>query len=131
MCPQKITVHQKTFNIAWGDMDALKHVNNVRYFEYFQEARVEWLLSLNLTLAETTGPVVIHVGCTFLKPIVYPATVQIRSCVHSLGSSSFVMDHDFYQNDLLMAQGSSKIVWVDYAQNKSIAVPEIIRCLFV
>ena len=35
MTEQKITVHEKTFAIAWGDMDALGHVNNARYFDYF------------------------------------------------------------------------------------------------
>ena len=27
MTNQKITVHEKIFDIAWGDMDALGHVN--------------------------------------------------------------------------------------------------------
>lgn len=127
MTDQKITVHQKTFNIAWGDMDALGHVNNARYFDYFQEARIEWLRDLNITMTENTGPVVIHVACTFLKPIIYPATVTLISKVHSLGKSSMIMDHDLYQGEVLMAQGMSKVVWVDYTQNKSIPLPDIFR----
>ena len=51
---QKIDVHSKNFNIAWGDMDALGHVNNARYFDYFQEARIEWLAGLGLDLQQTT-----------------------------------------------------------------------------
>ena len=129
MTGKKITVHQKTLNIAWGDMDALGHVNNARYFDYFQEARIEWLRELNIPMTEKTGPVVIHVGCTFLKPVIYPATVLIRSSLHSLGNSSLIMDHDLYQNEVLMAQGTSKIVWVDYTQNKSIPIPDKIRAI--
>lgn len=131
MTEQKITVHQKTFDIAWGDMDALGHVNNARYFDYFQEARIEWLRELNIHLTGTIGPVVIHVACTFLKPIIYPATVMIRSNIHSLGNSSMLMDHELYQGDTLMAQGLSKIVWVDYTQSKSVPLPESIRIIFV
>jgi acyl-CoA thioester hydrolase len=127
----KITVHQKLFNIHWGDMDALGHVNNGRYFDYFQEARIEWLASLNMPMDQTTGPVVVHVACTFLKPVVYPATLRLNSCIHTLGRSSFMVDHDLYQEDDLMAEGSSKIVWVDYQTNKSIPVPEGIRELFL
>ncbi|CAM2746726.1 acyl-CoA thioesterase [Legionella worsleiensis] len=130
MTNTKITVHKKTFNIAWGDMDALGHVNNARYFDYFQEARIEWLSELNITMTEQTGPVVIHVACTFLKPVIYPAAVTIISAIHSLGNSSMIMDHDLYQNEVLMAQGVSKIVWVDYTQNKSIPLPERLRTLF-
>ncbi|KTD34340.1 Thiesterase [Legionella moravica] len=127
MTDPKITVHQKTFNIAWGDMDALGHVNNARYFDYFQEARIEWLRELNIKMTEQTGPVVIHVACTFLKPVIYPATVSIISKIHSLGNSSMIMDHDLYQGDVLMAQGVSKIVWVDYLKNKSIPLPDLFR----
>jgi acyl-CoA thioester hydrolase len=127
MTDKKTTVHQKTFSIAWGDMDALGHVNNARYFDYFQEARIEWLRDININMTGKTGPVVIQVACTFLKPVIYPATVTIISTVHSVGKSSMVMDHDLYQDELLMAQGMSKIVWVDYTQSKSIPLPEIFR----
>lgn len=127
MTEQKTTVHQKTFNIAWGDMDALGHVNNARYFDYFQEARIEWLRALDIKMTEKTGPVVIQVGCTYLKPVIYPATITIISNVHSLGKSSMIMDHDLFQDEVLMAQGMSKIVWVDYTQSKSIPLPEIFR----
>lgn len=130
MNDSKKLVHQKTFNIAWGDMDALGHVNNARYFDYFQEARIDWLAQLNIVMTENTGPVVIQVACTFLKPVIYPATVNIQSSVHSLGNSSMIMDHDLYQGETLMAQGMSKIVWVDYTQNKSVSLPETIRDLF-
>lgn len=122
--------HQRTFNIAWGDMDALGHVNNVRYFDYFQEARIEWLASINFTMTANEGPVVIHTECTFFNPIIYPATVRLDSYLNNLGNTSMVMAHDIYQDEQLMAQGSSKIVWIDYIQKRSIAIPEVIRRLF-
>lgn len=130
MTQHKILVHQKTFDIAWGDMDALGHVNNVRYFDYFQEARIEWLRTLKITLLEQFGPIVLHVGCTYLKPVIYPATLVLRTSIHSLGNSSMIIDHDLYQEEILIAQGTSKIVWVDYKQQKSVSLPESIRQLF-
>lgn len=130
MTDSKIEIHKKVFPIAWGDMDALGHVNNARYFDYFQEARIEWLRQLNISMTEKTGPVVIQVACTFLKPVIYPATVTLCSKIHSLGNSSMMMDHDLYQDEVMMAQGSCKIVWVDYMQNKSVPLPDEIRRLF-
>lgn len=126
---EKKLIHQKTFAIAWGDMDALGHVNNTRYLDYFQEARVEWLADAGVTLKEQTGPVVIHVACTFLKPVVYPATVTLCSYIADIGRTSFVIEHDLLQNDQLMAQGVSKVVWVDYQQSKAIPIPEHLRTL--
>lgn len=130
MTNAKINVHQKTLDIAWGDMDALGHVNNSRYFDYFQESRVEWLRTLNIPMTEKTGPVVIHVACTFLKPLFYPATITIKSSLHSLGRSSIIMDHDLFLGDDLMAQGVSKMVWIDYTLKKSVPLPDKIRQLF-
>ncbi|QMT58769.1 MULTISPECIES: acyl-CoA thioesterase [unclassified Legionella] len=130
MTDLNLEVHKKVFSIAWGDMDALGHVNNARYFDYFQEARIEWLRQLNISMSEQTGPVVIHVACTFLKPVIYPATVTLCSKIHSLGNSSMVMEHELYQDEVKMAQGSCKIVWVDYTKNKSVALPDEIRRLF-
>lgn len=130
MTDKKIAVHQKTFAIEWGDMDALGHVNNGRYFDYFQQARIEWLESINYTLEKSTGPVVIHVACTFLKPIIYPATITIKSSLHSLGRSSLIMDHEIYQGETLMTQGLSKVVWIEYKKMISVPLPEGITKLF-
>ncbi len=131
MTDKKIAVHQKIFSIAWGDMDAIGHVNNARYFDYFQQARIDWMESLTLDMRKGTGPVVIHVECTFLKPVVYPATLTLLSSLHSLGCSSAVMDHDIYQGESLMAEGSCKIVWIDYKESKSIPLPLEIRSIFL
>ncbi len=127
MTEENKAIHEKTFAIAWGDMDALGHVNNGRYFDYFQEARIDWLRELNISMTGETGPVVVHVSCTFLKPVIYPAIVTIRSKVHSLGNSSMVMDHDLYQDEQLMAQGVSKIVWIDYTRGKAVSLPDTLR----
>lgn len=122
-------LHQKTFSIAWGDMDALGHVNNGRYFDYFQEARIEWLKDLGIGLTGDTGPVVIHVAATFLKPIIYPAIVLLGSNVSHVGTSSMILDHHLYQDGVLMAHGTSKIVWINYEEGKSVPLPEIFRSL--
>ena len=130
MTIKKIKIHQKMIHVAWGDMDALGHVNHARYFDYFQQARIEWLERIGLAMRAETGPVVVHVACTFLKPVVYPAILNLSSSLHSMGRSSMVVDHDLYQGTKLMTQGVTKIVWVDYKENKSIPLPEKIRILF-
>lgn len=124
------TTHERTFEIEWNDMDALGHVNNGRYFDYFQESRIQWLGSLGFTLFEKKGPVVITMSATYIKAVVYPATLTIKSTAHSPGRSSLLMDHEIYQNDELVTQGQSKIVWIDYEKNQSIPLPDNIRKLF-
>lgn len=130
MTIQKFAIFQKKFSIEWGDMDALGHVNNTRYFDYFQEARVEWLASMQMDMLQREGPVLIHTGCTYLKPVVYPATLTLNCSLHSPGRSSFMIDYDLFQEEVLVAQGTSKIVWVDYVENKSVPIPDVLRNLF-
>lgn len=130
MTDKKIPVQEKIFAIEWGDMDALGHVNNGRYFDYFQQARIEWLENIHLDMQQTTGPVVVHVACTFLKPIIYPATLNLKSSIHSPGRSSLIVDHEIFQDGVLMTQGLSKIVWIDYVKQVSVPLPEEITKLF-
>ncbi|HED52541.1 MAG TPA: hypothetical protein ENI83_03195 [Gammaproteobacteria bacterium] len=35
--------------MRWGDMDAFGHLNNAKYFTCFEQARVDWLLSIGTT----------------------------------------------------------------------------------
>ena len=39
-------VHEQT--VAWGDMDAFGHVNNVQYYRYIESARIAYLMVLNI-----------------------------------------------------------------------------------
>jgi acyl-CoA thioester hydrolase len=126
----KIFVHEKTVPVAWGDMDALGHVNHARYFEYFQEARIEWLADLGLDLKQNTGPVIIHAACTFLRPILYPAAPILKSYLHHLGRTSITLDHEIHQDNQLMVHGHCKIVWIDYLKNKAIPLPKQLTHLF-
>lgn len=130
MSEKKILLQQKTFDIVWGDMDALGHVNNVRYFDYFQEARIQSLRDMGLKMTDEAGPILVHVACTYLKPIFYPATLKMDTKLVDVGNTSFVMEHDVFQNEVLMAQGLCKIVWYEYKVGKAIAVPDSIRGLF-
>lgn len=36
--------------LRWGDEDSLNHINNTLYFRYMEQARVEWLDSLDLAV---------------------------------------------------------------------------------
>lgn len=130
MTDSKIVIHRKTFNVAWADMDALGHVNHVRYFDYFQEARINWLLSLGFDVTQTSGPILINCTCTFLQPVIYPATLLLENSLDNLGNTSFVVNHDLFKEEQPVAKGSCKIVWFDFNLNKAIPVPDIIRNLF-
>ena len=78
--------------VRWGDMDALRHVNNTAYFRYFEEARVRLLYALGLEGAGTRSGVLAHAACDFLKPLLYPARVVVGMKLLRIGRTSLELD---------------------------------------
>jgi len=79
--------------VRWGDLDALNHVNNTVFFRYMEEARVR-CFSIAGVGAPGSGRdfVLAHSACDFLRPILWPATVQIVMRLTRLGRSS--LEHE-------------------------------------
>ena len=115
-------------------MDAVGHVNNSRYFTYCEQVRVEWMSELNYRVSaqDPTGPVIINASLNFLKPIHFPATVIIKLYAGVPGRSSMMTYYEMSLVDspeTIYADGSSKVVWVDYATGKSTPLPLNVRKL--
>src|SRR5690625_7856508 len=57
-------------NIRWNDMDALGHVNNVYYFEYFQVARGIYMPTVSENWDWTKFMFVIaHIECNYIQEL--------------------------------------------------------------
>ncbi|MBR9865957.1 MAG: acyl-CoA thioesterase [Oceanospirillales bacterium] len=124
-------LHECEIAVRWGDMDAYGHVNNALYMRYLEEARVQFLASIGADMSGNgTDPVIINVGCTFLRPVSYPATVIIKSYVGEIGRSSFMVWYEVSTTDnpdQLCSEGYSKVVWMDHQTGRSVPLPEMIR----
>ena len=119
--------------VRWGDMDAYGHVNNTLYFRYFEEARFMWMLEKGIPLKSDTHPVVVTIGCTFLRPIFHPETLRIDVYLSEQGRSSFMVTYKVYtssQPDVPAAEGYSKVVWVSSTDGKSVPLPDPVRAWF-
>lgn len=120
-------------DVRWGDMDAIGHVNNTEYFRYMEHARINWFNSIGVRLAQNNqGPILVAASCTFLKPIVYPATVAVSVDTGQPGRSSFPVDHTIWlESDpsVKFAECQTTLVWVDYATGNSIPLPDEMRKL--
>jgi acyl-CoA thioester hydrolase len=121
-------VHSVSVPIRWGDMDAQGHVNNTLYFRYMEQARVEWLDTVRKQIGyddkDGLGSVIVNASCTFLLPLSYPGTVEVRMFVGPPGRSSFDTHYELWMNDRKYAEGSSRIVWVDPQTLRSTPLPE-------
>jgi len=123
-------VHLSHIPVRWGDMDALGHVNNTVYFRYAEQARIDWLVSLDYVnkVAPDEGLVIINASCTFFKPITFPATVEVRLLIGKPGRSSLPTYYEIRcaGDPMLYAEGASKIVWWNPNTGKSVPLPEFI-----
>ncbi len=103
--------------MRWGDMDAYQHVNNVAYFSYLEEARVDMLFVLGDSegmAALGRGVVVAHHDIDYLAPLVYsPFGVAIDLWVSRVGGSSFTVAYDVHDDTRSYARASTVLVPYD------------------
>lgn len=126
----RMLVHKTVMPIRWGDMDAYRHVNNIIYFQYMEQARAEYLASIGYPIVpKGTAPVIINASCTFLIPLTYPGTVELTMFLSALGRSSLMSSYEIrvQGDDALYATGAAKIVWTDVTTGKSVMIPEDLR----
>ena len=117
--------------VRWGDLDAYNHVNNVSYFRYLEESRVRWMREFGLwEPKDGLTPVLVKSGVTFMKSVLYPATLRITTTLHDIGARSVSLQHRILDADntaICYAEGYAKLVWIDIETGKSIALPQSVR----
>ena|SRR5450432_530602 len=120
------------FDVQWGDMDAFGHVNNARYFTWFESCRSAYFLRLGLRMNQPSslGPILASVTCDYVAPVVYPASLVAGVRIPKIGNTSFAMDYGLWKKDTpdhLVARGTSVVVLFDYVSAKKVRVPDAIR----
>ncbi|MEU8221330.1 acyl-CoA thioesterase [Kribbella sp. NPDC048915] len=107
--------------VRWSDIDSYDHVNNVRYFDYLQEARIAFLSHL----LETTGDffaqypcVLVRQSVDYLRPMLLrhpPYDVDVW--VAGVGTSSYTLGSRIVDRsggaDEVYAKAESVLVAVD------------------
>jgi acyl-CoA thioester hydrolase len=128
--------HTMRQDIRWGDMDAFGHVNNTVYFRYMESARIAFLEeAAGPTDTSAEGPVIVTAYCTFAKQLKYPGQIEVRTFVGTPGRSSVEVSHEIRLVDehgdaeVVHAEGGAKVVWVNYAAEKSVPLPERLKAL--
>lgn len=127
-------VHTMRMPIRWGDMDAMGHVNNTNYFRYIESARIAWLEQVGgLANPAGEGPVIVSASMNFIKQLTYPGEIEVRTFVSPPGRSSVEVSHDIRlvgadgQPGDVHAEGTAKVVWVDFKIGKSAPLPDSLR----
>lgn len=121
-------VHKARIRVRWGDLDAAGHVNNSRFFTYFEEARVAWLdATLDGPLFVESGPVLANATCDFKQPLPHPATLDIDVYATPPGNSSLknVYDAVLADTETRVATGTAVLVWLSVDTGETVPVPDL------
>lgn len=121
-------VHAAELAVRWGDMDAVGHVNNSRFFSYFEEARVQWLkATLDDSVFAESGPVLASASCDFERPVYHPTTLHIDVYAEPPGRSSLSTHYTarLGAGGDVAATGSAVLVWVHSETGEPVPVPDL------
>ena len=109
--------------VAWGEMDALNHVNNAVYFRYFETARLDFFKHVELMeeMAVTkVGPVLGDTYCKYFRPVTYPDTLLVGAKVTEVQDDRFTMEYAIVSKaqQKVTTIGTATIVMFDFASNQ-------------
>jgi acyl-CoA thioester hydrolase len=112
----------------FSDVDAYRHVNNVKYFEFYQEARIAML-----DLAENRSGLHVVVAQTdvdYRKPLFYrEEPYQVDTWVSRIGTSSFVFSAVIRDGDEVLSRARIVMVTLDPATQQPVPLTEEHRSL--
>jgi acyl-CoA thioester hydrolase len=110
--------------VRFSDVDVYGHVNNVKYFEYLQEARIAMAAQMWRGL-EPVSLVVAQTDVDYLRPILFRAeTYDASSWVSRVGTRSASIDSLITDGDTVLARARIAIVFFDSETQRSTRPPE-------
>jgi len=115
-------------HVRFSDVDVYGHVNNVKYFEYFQEARIQLMVASGRELGQGYHLVVAQTDVDYRRPILFRAEpYDCSTWVSHIGSTSVVFESVVRDGDDVLARAKVVGVCIDSASGRPAPVPEEFR----
>ncbi len=120
-------------DVRWGDMDALVHVNNIVYFQYFQLARGAYLQRIGMPPA---GPAWHDFGwiigancCRYKVPVTFPDTLSVGARVGALSEDRMLMEYRVVSTklDKIAAEGEALVFAYDFGAGRKARIRDEVR----
>lgn len=125
--------HISKVHIRFADIDAMGHVNNAVYLNYFEQARMAWFQELIQTKWDwkTAGIILARNEIDYHRPVLLQDHVEIETTVDEIGTKSMTLSYKVVkikgEDRILCAGGRSVIVCFDHSTQQTIPVPETWR----
>ncbi len=129
--PAPSSIHEE--RVRFGDLDAMRHLNNVVFLRYFETARIAFLRELapdhdpSNTEASTFGLIFAECQIFYRAPVLFDEVVAIHCSAEDVRRSSFRVPFRMLVADRLVAEGYGVLVGFDYAAQKASPLPDALR----
>jgi acyl-CoA thioester hydrolase len=125
--------HVHTERVRFGDLDAMRHLNNVVFLRYFETARIAYLQELVPTHdpanpeRDTFGLIFAECHINYRSPVLFDEEVAVACTIGTVRRSSFRVEFEMRVGARLVAEGYGVLVGFDYAQQAAAQLPDDLR----
>lgn len=123
--------HRYPVHVRFSDVDVYRHVNNVKYLGYYQEARIRLHATLMRGLPPETGVAanaVVRTEVDYLAPILLRTDpYDCWSRVSRVGDKSMTIDSEICDGDTLLSRARVVSVFFEPESGRSVRPPEAYR----
>ncbi|MDR1957050.1 MAG: acyl-CoA thioesterase [Treponema sp.] len=116
-----------TVSPRFGDTDGLGHINNTVLAIWFELGRnpLFRIFNPNLDLSRDHWPLIMaHTEYDFVGELFLPYEVEIRTFIIRIGTKSFTIYHEAWQQGRRCVTGKAVVVHYDFIKKQSTPLPE-------
>lgn len=118
--------------VRFGDLDPMRHVNNVSFLSFFEDARIQYisgLLGNDPMTRRQFGLIFAECRINYRAPAFFDE--EIRTCIRpgEVARSSVRLEFAMFAvgDDRLLAEGYGVVVGYDYAAGRSMPLPDAFK----
>jgi acyl-CoA thioester hydrolase len=124
--------HTHVERVRFGDLDAMRHLNNVVFLRYFESARIGYLnrvLEQHDPVNRDGGFGFIFASChiDYRSPAHFDEEVVIRVRPADVGTKSLKLEFDMRVGERLIAEGHGVLVGYDYEAERTVPLPDALK----
>jgi acyl-CoA thioester hydrolase len=124
-------VHRE--RVRFGDLDAMRHLNNVVFLRYFETARIAYLRELfpahDPAHPEEGAFGLIFAEChiAYRSPVHFDEELEVHCSIGETRRSSFRVEFAMRVGERLAAEGYGVLVGFDYTAQQAAPLPSALR----
>ena len=122
-----------TERVRFGDLDAMRHLNNVVFLRYFETARIAYIRSLlpqhdpAHPESEKFGVIFAECHINYRSPVYFDEEVAVECSIGEVRRSAFQVNFTMRVGDRVAAEGYGWLVGFDYDGDRSAPLPDSFR----